>query len=78
MSDAFHGIIRKHGAKGLYSGNVSNCLQVGPEIALTYIAYEFLKDQYFNKNVDCLTLQQSMICGSLSGLFAMSAVYDDG
>jgi solute carrier family 25 phosphate transporter 23/24/25/41 len=64
-------MVRKGGVRALWRGNGVNCLQVGPENALTFFFYESLK-RYGLRDPEHPTAEQKFIFGALAGAASMS------
>lgn len=65
-------MIRHGGVRSLWRGNGVNCLQVGPENALTFFFYESLK-RYALADPEHPTAQQKFSFGAFAGATSMSA-----
>jgi len=66
-------MVRAAGVKSLWRGNGVNCVQVGPESALTFFCYEWLKSHL--KDPLHPTLSQKFLFGAISGIYSMTLVY---
>ncbi|CAE8586785.1 unnamed protein product, partial [Polarella glacialis] len=74
ISSAISSTLRNEGWRGFWQGNLANCIQVGPESALTFYFYEALKDKFCH-DVHAPTASERFLAGSASGALSMTAVY---
>ncbi|GMH44368.1 hypothetical protein BSKO_12302 [Bryopsis sp. KO-2023] len=70
-------IIADEGIRGLYKGLGGSLLQVGPNLAINYCAYETLRSYWMTQHPDRNSpgLFGSLLCGGLSGFVSSSATF---
>jgi len=71
---ALRSMIRAGGILSLWQGNGVNCIQVGPESALTFFLYEFFKSHGLNDPQHPNPMEKFFF-GALAGWSAMTLVY---
>ena len=64
-------ILQSGGVRGLFQGNLVNCVKVGPQGAIWFGATESLKTRLPTKSMSC----HSFISGSLAGAIAQTIVF---
>jgi len=74
MVVAMKDIYAKEGLKGLWAGNVLNCLRIGPQMGIAFFAKDYFKTMYAgegNKPTPLQTLAASMS----SGICCQTGIY---
>lgn len=66
-------MVKAAGVRSLWRGNGVNCIQVGPESALTFFCYEYLKG--FLKDPLHPTGIEKFTFGAIAGIYSMTLVY---
>ena len=62
---------QKEGVKGLFKGNMINCIGAAPFTALEFYLYEFFKNNLWpNIEYTDLTLKHKLACGATAGVCA--------
>lgn len=64
-------MVKTGGVRSLWRGNGVNCIQVGPENALTFFFYETFK-RLLLKDPEHPSAQEKFTCGALAGASSMS------
>jgi solute carrier family 25 (mitochondrial thiamine pyrophosphate transporter), member 19 len=82
--DAFKKMYSKEGIKGFYRGTLPAIISNAPESAFRFSIYEILNSKWtklndqFDMNSQSnneTSISQSLICGSISGIFSKAVVY---
>jgi solute carrier family 25 phosphate transporter 23/24/25/41 len=69
-------IIKDEGTKGLWRGNLTNCVRVVPHTAVQFVSYEKYKPLFQSKEKDSkMTIPQRLMAGALSGMTAASVTH---
>ncbi|KAG8644994.1 hypothetical protein MANES_10G022000v8 [Manihot esculenta] len=72
---ALRTISREEGVRGLYKGLGATLLGVGPNIAISFSAYETLRSFWQSHRPHDPTVAVSLACGSLSGIASSTATF---
>ncbi|GLT43804.1 hypothetical protein SLA2020_177350 [Shorea laevis] len=72
---ALQAICREEGMLGLYKGLGATLLGVGPNIAITFSAYETLRSFWQSQRPNDSTFVVTLACGSLSGIASSTATF---
>jgi len=72
--ECIQSMVKTGGIKSLWRGNGVNCIQVGPESALTFFLYELLKNTLL-KDPEHPSSVEKFSFGAVSGWAAMTLVY---
>ncbi|KAL5567608.1 hypothetical protein UlMin_025571 [Ulmus minor] len=75
IAHALQTIRREEGVRGLYKGLGATLLGVGPNIAISFSAYEMLRSFWESHRPDDSTVVTSLACGSLSGIASSTATF---
>jgi len=67
-------VIRKEGLRGLWKGNLSNCVRIFPQMGINYGMYNIAKNTIDKTSIKNDNLK-NFISGSMAGTIAMTAVY---
>jgi solute carrier family 25 phosphate transporter 23/24/25/41 len=74
MLGCMRSMVKNAGVWSLWRGNGVNCIQVGPESALMFFCYEWLKSTFLTDPL-CPTLVEKFVFGAISGIYSMTLVY---
>uniref|UniRef100_A0A2P2Q3K3 Mitochondrial substrate carrier family protein B-like n=1 Tax=Rhizophora mucronata TaxID=61149 RepID=A0A2P2Q3K3_RHIMU len=72
---AFNSICTEEGFLGLYKGLGATLLGVGPNIAISFSVYEYLRSFWKTQRPNDSTAIVSLACGSLSGIASSTAIF---
>ncbi|KAH9291249.1 hypothetical protein KI387_043561, partial [Taxus chinensis] len=75
ISRSLYTISKDEGIKGLYKGLGATLLGVGPNIAISFCAYETLRSFWEFERPHDSPVAVSLACGSLSGIASSSATF---
>ncbi|GLJ42359.1 hypothetical protein SUGI_0877260 [Cryptomeria japonica] len=75
ITHALYTISREEGIKGLYKGLGATLLGVGPNIAISFCAYETLRSFWEFERPHDSPVAVSLACGSLSGIASSTATF---
>ncbi|XP_074569976.1 uncharacterized protein LOC141826614 [Curcuma longa] len=75
ISHALYAISRDEGIRGLYKGLGATLLGVGPNIAISYAAYETLRSQWQSERPSHSPLLVSLASGSLAGIASSTVTF---
>ncbi|KAJ6830887.1 mitochondrial substrate carrier family protein B-like [Iris pallida] len=75
ISHSLHSICRDEGIRGLYKGLGATLLGVGPNIAISFSAYETLRSRWKLERPHDSPVLVSLACGSLSGIASSTVTF---
>uniref|UniRef100_A0A0C9RP14 TSA: Wollemia nobilis Ref_Wollemi_Transcript_6983_2572 transcribed RNA sequence n=1 Tax=Wollemia nobilis TaxID=56998 RepID=A0A0C9RP14_9CONI len=75
ITHSLYTILKDEGIKGLYKGLGATLLGVGPNIAISFCAYETLRSFWEFKRPRDSPVAVSLACGSLSGIASSTATF---
>ena len=71
MSDT----LRKEGWRGLWKGNLINCLRISPQLAITFTVFNFSNANIFSRLPSEYQQYNSFLSGALGGSVSMATIY---
>ncbi|KAJ6798663.1 mitochondrial substrate carrier family protein B-like isoform X1 [Iris pallida] len=75
ISHSLQSICRDEGTRGLYKGLGATLLGVGPNIAISFSAYETLRSRWQLERPHDSPVLVSLVCGSLSGIASSTVTF---
>ena len=67
--------LTKEGLRGLWKGNLINCLRVSPQMAVSYAVYSFTNQNIFNKLPKSYQKYRHFLSGAMGGVVSMVSIY---
>lgn len=83
----FRDVLRKEGMSGLWKGNLTNCIRIGPQMAVNYAMFNASKQHIFTPLFSNLNVSPSstnvafkddlvnFCSGAIAGMVAMTSIY---
>lgn len=68
-------IIKDEGLKGLWRGNLTNCIRVVPHTAVQFVSYDKYKVLITGDENKTMTIPQRLLAGALSGMTAATVTH---
>ena len=67
--------LKKEGLRGLWKGNLINCLRVSPQLAVNYSVYSFASKHIFNTLPKPYEKYRHFLSGAMGGVISMVSIY---
>ena len=67
--------LKKEGWRGLWKGNLINCLRISPQLAVSYAVYNFTSQQIFHTLPESYQRYNHFLSGAVGGVVSMITIY---